>query len=305
MKWIKKGILYKPNSKFKWQNSHAALPSVIHLNDDIYRVFFTSRDSNNHAYVGFFDWEIGVPGKIINISNNPVLSPGKWGYFDDHGCQATSVVQHNNKFYMYYLGWNVGEPNPLFYTSIGVAISDDGINFNKYSKSPILSRSEFDPWMVSGGTVLCENGLWRMYYLSGMKFEWVDNKPRSFYDIKIARSKDGINWDRNGEVALALAKNESNISRLSIIKENGKYFAWYPVKKTYNKGYRVGYAESDNGEKWQRKDNKVGIDVSPNSWDSESIDKMEVISHKGTKYMLYNGNQFGKDGIGLAVLKNG
>ena len=188
----------------------------------------------------------------------------------------------------------------MFYTSIGLAISrNGGESFEKYSEAPILQRSKYDPWMVSGGTVIRNNKEWLMYYLSGFKFEFNQGKPNSFYDIKIARSNDGINWNRNGDVALGLKTDESNISRMSIIKTANKYKAWFPVKKIELK-YRCGFASSIDGINWDRKYDDV-LQVSDFGWDSAAIDKMEVIEYNGNFYMFYNGNSFGIDGIGLAV----
>lgn len=301
MKWKKLGLIYQPNKNLPWQNSHAALPTACLIADDLYRIYFTSRDGNNKTYIGYFDLKIGVPGVIINYSDNPVLSPGRLGMFDDHGVQATSVVKFGSKIYLYYLGWNIGYPQPLFYTSIGLAVSNDGGNtFQKYSEAPIMERSKYDPWMVSGGTVLKEKSLWRMYYISGISFEFVDGVAQSRYDIKYAESNDGIHWERTGVVALPLQEQDTNISRMSIVQEDGMYKAWFPVKKK-GQGYRVGFASSVDGVNWKRQDELIEIDVSEDGWDSEALDKMEVIVHNGTKYMLYNGNSFGRDGIGLAI----
>ena len=68
--------------------------------------------------------------------------------------------------------------------------------------------------------------------------------------------------------------------------------------------YRIGYAESEDGIHFNRMDEKVGIDVSKFGWDSEMICYPHVFAHNGEKYMLYNGNGYGKEGIGLAVLAN-
>lgn len=304
-KWTKHGLIFKPNGAY-WQMTHAAIPTALKLNDNTYRIYFSSRDKNNYAHIGYFDWEVGVSGKIIEGSKEPVLSPGKLGWFDGQGIQATSVVKHDGQVYMYYLGWNVGYPSPLFYTSIGLAISaDDGRTFNKYSKAPILDRSEYDPWMVSGGTVLkLDEGNWMMWYLSGQNFEISETGVKSSYDIKIAKSTDGIQWVRKGKTALPLYKNESNISRLSVINDNGLLRAWYPVKEINDIGYKLGYAESVDGVNWDRKDEQCVLDRSNIGWDSDSIDKMEVIRQNDKYYMLYNGNRFGYDGIGLATLNS-
>ncbi len=45
----------------------------------------------------------------------------------------------------------------------------------------------------------------------------------------------------------------------------------------------------------------VGIDISAESWNLEMIDYPFVFDHKGHRYMLYNGNGYGKTGFGLAL----
>jgi hypothetical protein len=304
MQFEKKGLIFKPdNSKF-WQYSHAALPTLLRLNENTYRVYFTSRDSFNKTYIGYFDWSPESPFKIINSAKEPVLTPGELGYFDAFGVQATSVVQVGTDIYMYYLGWVIGQPAPLFYTAIGLAISKDGgNNFKKYSSAPIMERSEYDPWMVSGGTVLKTDNGWRMYYISGISFKINENNAESLYNIKLAESQDGIHWIRNGLTPFPLFENESNISRISFVNEGDKLRAWFPVKRK-GQGYRCGYAESPDGINFLRMDHLSGINISENGWDNYSIDKMEVIKYKNSYYMFYNGNSFGKDGIGLAVYEN-
>lgn len=298
--WKKGGLIYEPNKDLYWQRSHAAIPTSLFLGGDLMRTYFCSRDEENKAHIGFFEWSISTK-KILFASKSPIISPGEYGLFDDHGAQVTSVVRHGDSVYLYYLGWNPGLKKPLFYTAIGLAISlDGGITFKKYSEAPIMQRSKYDPWMVSGGTVLKENDLWRMYYLSGQKVTFNDLGVVSYYDIKYEESKDGIHWNREGKVCLQLEEDESNISRMSIIKED-IYKAWYPFKKK-EKEYRIGYAESIDGINWERKDDLVKLDPSKKGWDSKAIDKVEVMMIENKKIMLYNGNDFGLDGIGIATL---
>jgi hypothetical protein len=76
---------------------------------------------------------------------------------------------------------------------------------------------------------------------------------------------------------------------------------WYSYRGS---SYRIGYAESDDGVAWVRKDEEAGIDVSPDGWDSEMIEYPCVFDHAGSRYMLYNGNGYGATGIGLAELSS-
>ena len=73
---------------------------------------------------------------------------------------------------------------------------------------------------------------------------------------------------------------------------------WFSYK---GGSYRIGYAESADGLHWERRDADAGIDVSPSGWDSQMIEYSYVFRHKGKLYMLYNGNNYGCDGVGLAV----
>jgi hypothetical protein len=300
LEWMRSGLIFRPRTELSWQASHAALPTRLDLGNGIFRVFFSSRDADNRAHVGRFDIDLAGPIRIFNAVDKPVLAPGEWGYFDDHGVQCCSIATASNgDLYMYYLGWNTGKKEPLFYAAMGLAISKDGgETFQKYSVAPIMQRSRFDPWMVSGGTVLREGSHWIMYYLSGFRFEFSKPSPTSWYDVKIARSDDGIEWSREGDVALALGPDETNISRMTLDTFEGGYRAWFPVKRR-GIGYRCGYAESPDGQHWQR---QSGMELPPgqSGWDSEAIDKMEVIRYGRRLHMLYNGNSFGRDGIGLA-----
>ena len=98
------------------------------------------------------------------------------------------------------------------------------------------------------------------------------------------------------------SKEEYAISRPCVIKEDGIYKMWYSYRGGSDT-YRIGYAESADGIHWGRKDEEAGIDVSESGWDSEMIEYPFVLEHKGKKYMLYNGNSYGKTGFGYAILK--
>jgi hypothetical protein len=297
----RRGLIFRPNTKLDWQRSHAALPTALKIGPSEYRIYFTSRDERNRTHVGFFHWNPESPENTYDHSAGPVLAPGRWGCFDDHGVQATSLNRLGDKVYMYYLGWNPSLTTPIFYTAIGLAISEDGgLNFEKHSEAPIMGRHDVDPWMVSGGTVMEFGPGFTMYYLSGISFE-IEPVVRSSYDVKMAYSEDGIHWDRKGEVALGLKEGESNISRMSILQGDEGLRSWFPVKRESEKGYRCGYATSVDGKNWTRQDQLAGIAPSGEGWDSGAIDKMWVVEHEGTEFMFYNGNQFGLDGIGIAI----
>ena len=55
------------------------------------------------------------------------------------------------------------------------------------------------------------------------------------------------------------------------------------------------------GINWKKKYSETGIELSEIGWDSLMMEYCHVFSHKGISYMIYNGNEFGKEGFGYAT----
>jgi hypothetical protein len=266
----------------------------------MHRVYFSSRDKAGRAQIGYFDIKLSAPDKILRLSEKPVIALGSRGAFDDNGVTTSWIVTHQQKKYHYYSGWTLGVTVP-FYFYIGLALSEDGgKSYERVSNAPILGRDAIDPYLTASPCVLLEDGTWRMWYVSGTGWEIKGDHPRHHYHIKYAESSDGIHWHRKGLVCIDYqSQDEYAIARPSVIKENGLYKMWYSYR---GESYRIGYAESADGIEWNRKDAQSGIDVSESGWDSEMIEYPYVFKNEGTHYMLYNGNGYGRTGIGLAVL---
>jgi len=282
--------------------SHAAVPIAESLGDNFFKIYFSSRDEFNRSYTGYTVIDITRPNQIIELSTNPVLAPGGLGEFDDSGAMATWLTSHEGGKFLYYIGWNLGVTVP-FRNSIGLSISTQGDGFARYSSGPIVDRSMYEPHFCASCCVLPGESLWRMWYLSCIGWPMREGKPEHKYHIKYAESRDGINWEREGLVAIDFANDqEYAISRPSVIHDSDRWRMWYSFR---GQSYRIGYAESENGRQWKRLDAQVGINVSTAGWDSEMIEYPFVFDHKGQRYLLYNGNGYGKTGFGLAVLAHG
>ena len=231
---------------------------------------------------------------------------GSIGTFDDNGITPFSVIRNNNEVWMYYVGWNL-EVKVMFQNAIGLAIStDEGKTFTKKFEGPIFNRDKYDIFFPTGPLVIKDNDVFKMWYTSFEKWKKLDHeKLKHFYNIKYRESKDGINWIEKPIVSIDF-KNEYEYAFVprGLIKNSTKYAMWYSYRAQKNiDTYRIGYAESKDGINWTRKDEEAGIDISESGWDSEMICYPHVFDHKGKRYMLYNGNGYGKTGFGLAVLE--
>lgn len=304
--WKKLGFIFNAEGQFDWMQGYATVPTPLHLYGDVFRVYFSTRNDFNHNQVGFIEIDINNPGRILRISEKPVIALGELGFFDCDGVYGTSIVKYKDGIYFYYAGWNAGLRG-LFYSSIGLAISyDGGISFEKYKGGiPILARSEYNKWACMAPFVLKEEWGWKMWYASGCKMVKEGTKLKSFYDIKSAVSSDGLEWKESGQVALPLSSERTNIARPCVVKHNDIYKCWFPFVSPSIGKYRIGYAESiDNGINFKTiSDDVIAISDTGIDFDSTAVTYPYVFSHNGKLYMLYNGNDFGKTGFGLAILQ--
>lgn len=304
-RWRKLGRVFHVAGDRPWSVSHAQMPTPLVLDDRI-RVFYSTRDSRNRSATGFFDVAATDPTRVILDHPDPVLEPGGPGTFDDSGAMASAIVQFGDEVRLYYQGWNVRSTVP-FQTAIGLAISRDaGRSFKRYATGPVLDRSPEDPLFCSMPAVLLEDG-WRMWYASGVQWRATADGMEPRYHLRQARSTDGILWTPAG-VALDFASpEEGGIARPAVTVTAGCWHLWYCVRhwRNYRGGaasaYRICSAQSADGIHWRRDTQPPVVDVSPAGWDSEMTAYPAVVDACGSRYMFFNGNGFGRSGIGVAV----
>ncbi len=300
MKWEKLGRIIDPRGLRDWMVTHAALPSVHPLEGTRYRVYCSGRNGEGKAQIGSFDFDLRQPKKPPVVSLRPVLTLGTLGSYEDSGLTNACLIMHQKQLYLYYTGWSLGETVP-FYFDVGLAISaDNGATFRKVADGPIMGRNWIDPYLVASPSIVVEGALWRMWYVSGARWVLENGQPKHYYHIRYAESDNGVQWRREGKVCIDFASREEYaLGRPCVLKDGAVYKMWYSFR---GDKYRIGYAESEDGFAWERKDDIAGITVSDSGWDSEMVEYPCVFDHQGTRYMLYNGNGYGETGIGLAVL---
>ncbi|GAA6203349.1 hypothetical protein [Thalassotalea sp. SU-HH00458] len=313
--WTKKGNVFDPThvTDRTWLKEFAQAPATL-VFDDVVRVYFScrpNRDENGQyaSYSSFLDLDRADLTKVINIAENPILSLGKKGTFDEFGTYPVSVIKINeDTIYAYYAGWTRCVSVP-FNTAIGMAISTDkGKTFNKVGEGPVLSYSFDEPFVLSGPKVRRFNNKFYMFYIAGTKWIKTDGIPEPVYKIRLATSEDGYNWKKHNKQLIndKIEEDEAQASP-DVIFANGKYHMFFCYRKSLNYrgkegGYRIGYAYSIDLENWTRDDSKAGMGVSNSGWDSEMVSYPHVFELDGKTHMLYLGNQVGRYGFGLATL---
>jgi hypothetical protein len=315
-KWKKLGRIFNPAEirNISWMKEYSQSPSVL-IFDKYIRVYFSCRppiDKNGQyvSYMAYVDFDRHNLSEMINISKDPILSLGELGTFDEFGTNPVSVIKSGDDIRVYYAGVTRCESVP-FNAAIGVARSyDNGKTFIRIGNGPVLSYSPDEPFVLGSPKIRKFNNIWYLCYSSGKKWVKNDDKPEPVYKIRMASSSDGINWIKHGKdlIENKIEENECQASP-DVFFFEGRYHMFFSYRynldfKSKGKGYRIGYAVSDDLTNWVRDDTKAGIDISEEGWDSEMISYPHVFEVDNNIYMLYQGNQLGKSGFGVAKLEN-
>jgi len=317
--WDKFGIIFNPaldKNRPYWRWDFAQGQNAL-VFDKFVRVYFCSREKPNElgqtvSRVSFVDLERKNLKKIIQVAQEPVLELGSTGFFDEFGTYPFCPIRVNDLIYGYYGGVTRCESVP-FNVAIGMAISEDGgLTFKKPGAGPVLSYSLDEPFMVCSPKVRFYQGQYFMFYSSGTQWIKTDARPEICYKLRMAVSKDGINWEKlhKNIVEDKLGIEEAQACG-DVVFRNGRYHLFFCYRKSLDfrrnkeNTYKIGYAHSEDLFHWVRDDEKAGITISDNEhdFDSEMVAYPNVFELDGSIYMLYLGNEVGKQGFGLAKLK--
>lgn len=299
MSWTRLGLVHVPDGTLPWARSHAALATPLHMGEDTFRFFYSSRDGDRRSHVGWADVDVCETPRVHGVAREPVLAPGPDGTFDDSGIGIGSIVATGDELSIYYMGWNLGIRSP-WRNAIGFARSrfPDGA-FTRFSPGPILDRSPEDPYTLSYPCVLRFGSEdWRMWYGSNLA-PAVGNADMQ-HVIKQARSTDGVHWTRNGRTVIGFADEaEYALARPSVARVGNALLMCFACR---GPRYRIGAAASrDDGMNWVRLDTTMGLDASDDGWDSEMTCYPALFWHRERLWMAYSGNGYGATGFGLAV----
>lgn len=302
--WQKLGLVYVPDGSLWWAKSHAMIPTPICLNENTIRVYITCCDEKGIGRVGYVDLNAENLTQVVSVSQEPVLDIGAPGTFDENGALVCSVVKNQDELFLYYAGFELGTKiRYRILTGLATANTEDN-EFFRIKQVAVLERSDKELFFRCGPFAKKNKTGFDMWYVAGSEWETVNGIEKPVYEIRYLTSNNGIDWPSEGKTCIAIENNnEHGFGRPYVTDIDDKRLMFYSVRRKDLGSYRLGYAELSGENNWVRKDSEVGIDVSDQGWDSEMICYSAVFSCNGQTYMLYNGNNFGQTGFGLAVLK--
>lgn len=268
-----------------WDELFVECNAVIFQNS-IYHMWYSGSDKNWKGNIGYATSTDGIVWQ--KHINNPVLTPGENGAWDDGVVAGACVMFKDSTFHMWYDGWNkTGSID-----AIGYATSTDGINWTKYVGNPVMMQgktSEWDTLGVGYPNVIFDGVSYKMWY-NGKD---VDEN----YKIGYATSLNGVEWTKHInnpilEAGIGKAWDNKWVSDPIVFMDVDTFHMWYRGVNDQNQA-KIGYAKSPDETNWQK---HIGnpLNLEPGiqgSWDDLSVSRGPVIFVKTDTIfkMWYNG----------------
>lgn len=319
MKWRKLGQIFNPldHQLASGCVEFAQSPQVL-VFEDFVRVYFSTRqrDVSNGKFLSHMAYaEFSKDfSRVLRVNTEPVIALGELGSFDEHGIFPMQVLPVGDEVWGYTCGWS-RRVSVSVETAIGLAISHDGgRSFQRQGAGPVLGPSPQEPFLVGDGFVRQVDGKFHMWYIFGTHWtRYAEGEaPDRVYKIGHAISDDGRNWTKHEEgrrlIADRLGVDECQ-ALPSVIRVGSRWLMVFCYRHAHgfrtdpSRGYRIGHAWSDDLQHWTRSDDEPLLSMDSGSWDSDMNCYPHLCEVDGRIYLLYNGNQFGRKGFGLAVLE--
>ncbi|CAK9064661.1 Uncharacterized protein MT1551, partial [Durusdinium trenchii] len=122
---------------------------------------------------------------------------------------------------------------------------------------------------MSGPKIRCFDGVYYLFYIAGTRWKIVDGRAEPVYRIRMAVSRDGTNWKKHGKdlIAPRIEPDEAQASP-DVHYHDGRYHMFFCYRystgyRSHTRGYRIGYAHSDDLSTWRREDDLAGLVFDP------------------------------------------
>jgi hypothetical protein len=309
------GRIFDPREHGLFTNlrQYAQSPQAI-VFDDYVRIFFATREKDSDgmyvSFPAFVDMDLMFQ-EVLRVSTKPVVDLGERGCFDEHGIFPFSPIRVEDKLFAYTTGWT-RRKSVATDSGIGLAISSDGgDSFVKQGQGPILGPSLHEPFLVSDGFAIRHMDLFHMWYIYGQRwiYESQGAAPDRVYKIAHAVSLDGRRWSPSSRCVLDDWLGVDECQALPSVIRHGD--CWHMVfcyrnatdfRRNPDRAYRLGYASSIDLIDWKRSELQLTRDRTSTGWDSDMQCYPNFVQVNGQLFLLYNGNEFGRYGFGLARL---
>jgi predicted GH43/DUF377 family glycosyl hydrolase len=247
---------------------------------------------DGNTYHMWFDGESGDVRSIgyasspdgitwTKYENNPVLTSGAPGTWDDFRVSGAVVIFDGTTYHMWYGGVK------LPHIATGYATSPDAITWTKYSGNPVLeigAQGSWDDSWVGPSSVSFDGTTFKM---------WYNGFDGDILRIGYATSPDGIAWTKHASNQILAPGafrtwDDYWVFTPHVVFDGNNYLMWYSGHDENT--FRIGLATSSDGIAWTKEAANPVLDLgSSGTWESNSVAHPRVILNDTLFQMWYLG----------------
>lgn len=300
-------------------NPHAVLV------DDMVHLYYAGADARGHRRICLAT--ASVDDVTTWQRHGPLFDLGPPGAFDHNWCVLPCLHRFGDRWHLYYSGHEGSKGLGLQgFPGIGLAVSDDGIHFEKVVGSgpeqQVITGDQVPEFptnrgIAGGGTILEDlqpdgSVHYRMYYTLATGTPSPDQKIDQEKHCAVCFSTDGITWTDHRLVLSPrpeVARENAAVAAPWVWREeSGLYRMIYsPIGDRYV-NYSMAQAVSEDGLSWHRGEGDENIVLAPDrdnpeSWEHEMVEYPSVLHLADRSLLFYCGNGYGATGIGVATIR--
>lgn len=289
-------------------------PFVVNA-DGEYRLYYSGGDAENIQRLCLATTDADRPSQFHR--HGVILDVGYPHAFDAHWCVLPCVHYISGKWHLYYSGHEGTDLGLQSFPGIGLAVSDDGVRFERYSSKPIIRGNQTREFpenrgVAGGGTILEEilpDGIvqYRMYYTLAVGRRSTDRRVDQEKHCAVCHSTDGIDWTDHRLILSPrrdVANEDIAVAAPFVWRDGDLYRMLYCGIGARWGYYSISEAVSRDGYQWDRGTGDQNLSLAPDptsSWESQMVEYPSLIRDHGRLRLYYCGNGYGATGIGTAL----
>ncbi len=272
------------------QNSnYYAKPLLIPIGES-YEIIFTDRDCNNCSFIKRGHFSLTNAGGTIT-NEQIIYQKDPAAPLEANGVIATTFLIQGHDIFLFCTAFRYDQEGNFLSSPFLLILDQETFAIkNKYQ----LNLQNNDIPTGCGGAL-------RINDLTYLTFESRFQKNDSFsFELKLASSQDMVNWNVSKSFSIMPKEDEHYLSSPIFLKHQNRFLIAYSLKKDGR--YSVRFTESSDLVAWSSIPNMSFLPEPDNDWeDEETCYPFLWTNDRNELCMFYNGNKYGRYGIGMAV----
>ena len=312
--WQRQGLLLETLPEHPLL-TRAYVPTILPLSENCWRIYFAGWDRDKRSRILAVDVDPTRSMRVVAEHFSPLVELGQIGAFDHSGTVPSCAIRVGTQVWLYYFGLHLRHEVRAA-GAIGLVVSDDGLNFRRTHAGPVLGTGPLDPFLVGSMCVTSGATGYRMWYASGTTWlqAQADAQPDPACGIRLTRSADGRFWSTDTTAVIDPSEPaEVGLARPWIVASSGGNHLYYSRRGSdYREGgkspYQMARVPMDPATGLVAgTGTPLEFQNPPQAGDFDSwMQAYSCVLPSGPDLiMVYNGNGFGKTGIGWARLPGG